>query len=47
MNDNTIIINGVETQVDAKQYLMVIKKQRKPINWQFIEALEERDYEQG
>ena len=38
--DNVIIQNGIETEVDDKQYLNYLKSIHKPITWEILENLE-------
>lgn len=41
MNDKVVIINGIETEVDRKQYLKYLRDNHKPVTWEIIERLEE------
>lgn len=40
-NNNVIIQNGIEIEIDDKQYLNYLRENNKPITWEILERLEE------
>ena len=38
--DKVVIINGIETEVNNKEYLAYLRQNHKPITWEIIERLE-------
>ncbi len=41
-NSNTVIINGIETEVNDREYINYLRSNHKPITWEILESMEEK-----